>query len=448
MKKISLLLLLALLSTNAQDWEVVGQQGFSDDVASDITLKINNENIPYVCFVDHTDFKTVVMKLEGETWQSVGPYGLTEGSSTLPWPSFAISNSDVPYVAFKDASHNNKLTVMSFNGTSWEILGTPGFTATIVDNNSSLAVDSNGVPYVCYEDIYHQTTVMKFISNQWQSVGAEPFTEETSFPKIALDNNDIPYIAFRDNTDKVTVKKFENDTWQSVGLVSFSTGIPYVATLDFESNNIPYVAYIDLFPEDNDATKSSIIKFENNSWQLVGPQYFAPGLSESLSFTLDANDVPYVTFNDFSNEFKASVMKFNGNSWEYVGAPGFSLTNSDYTSIGIDSNGIIYVAFMDWGWPAVGKITVMKYDPTTAADTQDLTNITLYPNPADNEVTIANFHATATLTVTDMTGKVLHQLTNQDQTTLNTSGFANGIYLVEITTVNESTIKKLVVNRQ
>jgi hypothetical protein len=49
-----------------------------------------------------------------------------------------------------DGANSYKATVMRFNGTSWEIVGTPGFSDGRADR-PSLAI-YNGTPYVAYAD--------------------------------------------------------------------------------------------------------------------------------------------------------------------------------------------------------------------------------------------------------------------------------------------------------
>src|SRR5690606_3574928 len=49
-----------------------------------------------------------------------------------------------------------KVTVQKFNGTAWEVVGTPGFSAhiftpgTVPEAHTSIAIDGNNVPYVAY----------------------------------------------------------------------------------------------------------------------------------------------------------------------------------------------------------------------------------------------------------------------------------------------------------
>jgi hypothetical protein len=77
-----------------------------------------------------------------------------------------------PYVAYRDANNLYKLTVMRFNGTSWEVVGTPGFS----DGQSyymSLTLDSGDIPYVAYTDAANswRLTVQKFNGSSWEVVG-------------------------------------------------------------------------------------------------------------------------------------------------------------------------------------------------------------------------------------------------------------------------------------
>lgn len=72
----------------------------------------------------------------------------------------------------------------------------------------------------------------------------------------------------------------------------------------------------------------------------------------------------------------------------------------------------------------------------------------IYPNPANDVVTVSNIPETATLVITDMTGKKLYQTTNsKTKETISTTRFANGIYMIHINHSGISVTQKLVVNK-
>ncbi len=73
-------------------------------------------------------------------------------------------------------------------------------------------------------------------------------------------------------------------------------------------------------------------------------------------------------------------------------------------------------------------------------------SVNLYPNPAQGEVTITAPYAMEQIAILDLNGKVLlTETTAATQHTLTTTGLDNGIYLLRITTLKGSAIKKLVV---
>ena len=62
--------------------------------------------------------KVTVMRYNGETWELVGMKGFSAGPTT--YVSLVISDG-IPYVAYIDgATEFGAATVMKFNGESWE----------------------------------------------------------------------------------------------------------------------------------------------------------------------------------------------------------------------------------------------------------------------------------------------------------------------------------------
>ncbi len=88
----------------------------------------------------------------------------------------------------------------SAEGESWEILGSAGFSAGSVDY-TSLSVDSNKIPYVAYNDSSTSSaaTVMKYSSTteSWIVVGQPGFSAGAiDYTSLSIDSNDIPYVAY------------------------------------------------------------------------------------------------------------------------------------------------------------------------------------------------------------------------------------------------------------
>jgi len=54
-------------------------------------------------------------------WMNVGNAGFSEGNATNI--SLAFDTDGEPYVAYSDDYHSDKTSVMKFNGSNWEYLG-------------------------------------------------------------------------------------------------------------------------------------------------------------------------------------------------------------------------------------------------------------------------------------------------------------------------------------
>ena len=91
----------------------------------------------------------------------------------------------------------------------------------------------------------------------------------------------------------------------------------------------------------------------------------------------------------------------------------------------------------------------VKFGGTTGINDNQLNDlIRMYPNPANNFVTISNVPKGSKVMVTDFNGKLVYSSeTNNEQTTISTANFVNGIYIIQIQSNSAVANKKLVVNR-
>lgn len=107
----------------------------------------------------------------------------------------------------------------------------------------------------------------------------------------------------------------------------------------------------------------------------------------------------------------------------------------------IETNSNIYIA---------GKNKIYRYGILTVGieDEKVVDKFDLYPNPANDLVTIAKIHNGSSVKVFDVSGKsVYSSISTGEQLTINIADFTNGIYMVCIENKGNATNMKLVVNK-
>ncbi len=236
------------------------------------------------------------LKAQAPSWQAVGPNDFNQASyNGANYPSL-VFNGTVPYVVYSDGGNSYKATVKKFNGTSWELVGTAGFSVSTA-----------------------------------------------SYPSLAF-NGTVPYVVYQDggNSYKATVQKFNGTSWELVGTAGFSAGSATYTGLAF-NGTVPYVVYRDA----GNSSKATVQKFNGASWETVGTDGFSAGSAYNPSLAFNGT-VPYVVYGDAGNSDKATVQKFNGTSWELVGTAGFSAGSTMYTSI-ISTGSELIVAYSSGG---------------------------------------------------------------------------------------------------
>jgi hypothetical protein len=301
---------LADVETAPAGWQLVGQPAFWATNVFDTKLALDTSGTPYVAFRSYdgavNGYKATVMRYNGTAWEVVGTPGFSAGGTQDP--SLALDGAGTPYVAYTDQAYGQKATVMRYNGTAWEPVGAPGFSTSVV-GGTSLALDAAGTPYVAYSDFTYG--------------------------------------------QKATVMRYNGSEWQPVGAPGFSTSYAIKQSLALDSLGTPYVAFQDV----DNGYKATVMRYNGLAWELVGPPAFTWGQALFINLALDPAGVPYVAYADYSYSMSMFVKRYNGTAWETVGTPGFSGPYVSYASLALDANGAPYVAYPDW----TGRVSVMRY---------------------------------------------------------------------------------------
>ncbi|WP_035756737.1 HYR domain-containing protein, partial [Hugenholtzia roseola] len=299
-------------------------------------------------------------------WTNVGTAGFSAGAVEDQSLAFHPTTHE-PYIAYRDNANGNKTTVMRYDGTNWVNVGTAGFSGGGARFQSLAFHPTTHEPYVAYRDDTNgdRTTVMRYNGTSWVNVGIAGFSAGASrLQSLAFHPTTYePYVAYRDiaNGFGTTVMRYNGTNWVNVGIVGFSAGQAEYQSLAFHpTTNEPYVAYRD----NANGNKTTVMRFDGTNWVNVGTAGFsAAGASyQSLAFHPTTHE-PYVAYSDFPNGLGTTVMRFDGTNWMNVGTVGFSVGSALYQSLAFHpTTNEPYVAYRDNA--NSNKTTVMRFDGT------------------------------------------------------------------------------------
>ena len=436
-------------NAGAQSWEQLGNQGFSSGRGYYTSLAIAG-GVQYVVYQDYANgFKATVMSNAGSGWAVVGTAGFTPNQ--VAFTSIAIDTFGTPYVVYSDNEIPHQASVMKYYGGSWVNVGPPNFTTANV-SCTDIAIDHHGTPYVVYVDgsNYYKATVKKYdaITNSWLTVGGGGFSKwESKYTTIAISRNNTPYVAYQDlDTDShATVMAFDGLNWYPVGSYGFSSAAVFSTDIALDTNSVPYV----VFSDNAHGRKATVMKYNGTSWVNLGNAGFSDSMAECTTIAVGKSGVPYVAYSEggiLDSGGQATVMEYNGASWEPVCHNKISAGRAWYTSVAVDSYSTPYVAYMDY--PVGGKVSVLVDNssgpcyPAAVKNTVAANELSIYPNPASTELTIAASTNITSLVISSLTGQTVYQSRpGAERLQINISGLPAGMYFIR---VNDTEVRKFV----
>lgn len=402
----------------AQTWNVVGTPYFSSNARNDISIAIDRTGVPYVAFADYTYYvdmaaKVTVMKYNGTTWETVGNAGFSAGRAD--YISIAIDGNNVPYVTYTDVADSDKATVMKFDNGNWERVGaSPANAFTPI-----IKTDHNGVPYVIYSNGHDgPVAVMKHDGTNWVTVGTGNLCSYPAYPcSIAFDNNNMLYVSFSSYAGYgTTTMKFDGSSWTSVG-ATLMHGTGGVA---IDKNGVPYAPY-------SDSANIGVMRYNGTNWETeCMHSIYHPVLG---GMAIDTSGAPYILYLNTDSGQKAAMIKYNQDGCGDVGSGTFSPDGAQSVAMAVDLNSIPYVAFENYY-----GVTVMRYGvPPAIVPPTPTFSEHLFPNPATSQLTISWPNTITAITIYNTLGQTVYSNSyNAQEVTVDIAGVAKGVYFVRI----------------
>ncbi|MFK0731747.1 MAG: hypothetical protein ACIWVG_11405, partial [Gloeotrichia echinulata HAB0833] len=213
-------------------WVYMGTPGFSTGSVSFPKIAVSN-GIAYVAFQEQigANRKASVMRFNGTIWEYVGMAGFSTGN--VFEIDFKVQGT-TPYISFREfiSTENNKISVMSFNGTSWNYVGAAGISENIIGgargNNSLTFAPTTNIPHIAISERSATSTnqrrvsVRSFNGSTWTLVGTPiPDVADVGTQSVRLlfyDNK--PTLAYANNAPDVlfrgSVVAYNGNAWINV----------------------------------------------------------------------------------------------------------------------------------------------------------------------------------------------------------------------------------------
>jgi len=196
---------------------------------------------------------------------------------------------------------------------------------------TSIALDSNGYPYIAYYDEYHDCLKLaKWVGNSWK---INIIDNETIGTSTVIDSNDHIHIAYYDSNIELKYAYYNGNYWH-IEVVDTSTNVYGPPSIDLDKNNNPHISYTTY-----GGHEIKYAYWDGSKWniQYIDKLYTSACYSD---IALDSRGYPHISYCDASHT-SLRYAYWDGRSWhkEIIDS------NGNGGSIAIDSKNHPYIAY-------------------------------------------------------------------------------------------------------
>ncbi len=392
----------------------------------------------------------IVVKWNGTVWGEMGG-GVTSLYANNYIQTICSDATGNIYAAGKFRNSQSKNYVAKWTGAKWSEVGSLNVQADI----NSICADTKGNIYAAgaFKNTNGKYYVSKWDGTKWAELGAggNALSSDSLIYTIAVDTAGNVYAAGRitNSSGMKYVAKWDGTTWTELGGTSATplNANDYINSIctDIAGNVYAGGGFT------NTNGDYSLAMYNGTDWNEVG------GGSSSIAANDDINSICIGTGGSiyaagkFTNAAgKQYVAKWNGAKWSELGAGAKALNAGDViNAISVDKNSSVYAG--GYFKNAAGSNYVAKYTFINGiSDISTSNEVQIYPNPANNYITISTSNKTQFKTeVYTIDGKLL-KYTNHNSIVnniLDISDLSHGVYMLKVIDNTGVSTSRIVVER-
>ena len=345
------------------------------------SIVLDSAGNPVVSYYDETNSALKILHCGNNTCSAGNTIATPDNIGTVgQYTSVTLDKNNFPVVSYYDAT-NGKLKILHC-GNAACTLGNTIVKPDVGSSNgvqSSVKLNSVGNPVVAYFDFTNSSLKILSCGNSVCNSGNSITTVDSvgdvgRYPSLKLDSNQKPVVSYLDlSNGKLKVLHCGNTLCTSGNSLTSIAGngiAGYYSSLSLDANDIPTISYYDSTNENLNIVRCGDANCVSNNLINIPDSTGNVGLYTSLN--LDSNSNPVVSYYDSTNT-NLKVLRCGspmcGPNSVYVGDTAMDVGR--YSAIKLDANGRPVISYWD---ETNGNLKLLHCGDTTCSQSNSVTS--------------------------------------------------------------------------
>lgn len=333
---------------------------YSEDTIDEISLQIDpTTSTPYIAYVSDressADQKLNLVSYDGTTWNRTGATDFSDNRARSV--DLKFSPSGTPYISFLDDGDVRAASIMSYENSAWGYVGGAAYSVVKASSSNTVAITSDDKVYGFFINDDNSTDYRRsvFANSYDGSTWADLIITGRSETARAIKSkvvNDVIYIAVLDYAvglnQAISVYKYDNGTWKTLAdkmkESEDNTVYYYNVSIDADQEGNVYVAYA----EDNGADTDYQLRVKKydvaaSTWSTLG-DLIVTSNTRDFDIAVDKYNTAMLFY---QNDTKTPVfLPFDNDINNWGTAVVFADADAENLKIEVAPNGLSYASYL------------------------------------------------------------------------------------------------------
>ncbi|KTD48352.1 hypothetical protein [Legionella quateirensis] len=378
------------------------------------SIALDGAGNPVISYYDETNSALKVLHCGNSVCSTGNTIATPDNTGTVGmYTSVTVDKNNFPVVSYYDST-NGKLKILHCGNAACTV-GNTIVKPDLSSSNgvqSSVKLNSSGNPVVAYFDFTNSSLKIVRCGNSACNSGNSITTVDATgdvgrYPSLMLDSNQYPVVSYLDSTNGKLKVLHCGDTLctsnNSLASIAGNGVAGYYSSLSLDAGNIPTISYYDFTNQNLNVVRCGNANCTNNNIINVPDSTGNVGLFTSLR--LDASSNPVISYYDGTNA-NLNVLRCGsptcGPNSVYVGDPAIDVGR--YSAIKLDANGRPVVSYWD---ETNGDLKLLHCGDTTCSQSNSITSPLTTGNVGWDTSLDIDTNGYPVISFYDFTGKVM-----------------------------------------